>query len=167
MVDKIIDYTNYPDTMKRGGWGIDGSWTRWFDFLERCEYLERKFAVEAYEFIYSHENCHPCDSFKYASPFLCERVAQKSVAEAITLASSNVMALLSASVALIPLIVVSRMKNDDNETKNSRKLTDDEAPALTELANIASGESDSEDDEFTDATDATDATDVTDATDAV
>lgn len=152
MVDKIVDYRNYPDTMKRGeAWDyIAGSRTRWFDFLERCEYLERKFAVEAYEFIYSHENCHPCDSFKYASPFLCERVVPKTVSEAITLASSNVMALLSVSVALIPLMVVSKLKHEDDKTKNSKKLTNDEAPALTELANVAARESDAED-EFTDA----------------
>ena len=74
----------------------------------------------------------------------------KTVSEAITLASSNVMALLSVSVALIPLMVVSKLKHEDDKTKNSKKLTNDEAPALTELANVAARESDAED-EFTDA----------------
>lgn len=34
-----------------------------------CEFYERQMAKEAYEYIHSQENCHPCDSFKFNSPF--------------------------------------------------------------------------------------------------
>ena len=53
--------------------------------LSRCEYYERETARQAFEYVYSKPNCHPCNSFKLNSPFLCERTVRKTVGEVIAL----------------------------------------------------------------------------------
>jgi hypothetical protein len=76
-----------------------------FGLTPRCRFYEKKLAVEAFEFIYNHSDCHPCDSFKYAAPFFCVRRVKKSAAEAISLAASNTMAILGVLIAGIPPII--------------------------------------------------------------
>lgn len=71
----------------------------------RCEYYEKETSRQAYEYVYSKPDCHPCDSFKHNSPFVCERNARKSAAEIIALATSNCMAVLAACIAAAPVLL--------------------------------------------------------------
>lgn len=70
----------------------------------RCEYYEKEVARQAFEYVYSKPHCHPCDSFKVNSPFLCERTMHKSVAEVIALATSNALAVFAAFIAAVPIV---------------------------------------------------------------
>ena len=86
----------------------NGAWATTSDSFfgyPRCEFYERQMAKEAYEYIYSQENCHPCDSFKFNSPFHCEKTVRKTAAEIIALSVSNSMALMGALVAAAPLVL--------------------------------------------------------------
>mmetsp|Transcript_93 Transcript_93/g.342 ORF Transcript_93/g.342 Transcript_93/m.342 type:complete len:448 (-) Transcript_93:195-1538(-) len=71
----------------------------------RCPYFEKEVSRQAHEYIYSLDNCHPCDSFKFNSPFFCERQVYKTNAEIITLASSNAMALSAAIISITPMLL--------------------------------------------------------------
>ena len=71
----------------------------------RCEYYERETARQAFEYVYSKPNCHPCNSFKLNSPFLCERTVRKTVGEVIALATSNALAILAAFIACAPIVL--------------------------------------------------------------
>ena len=62
-------------------------------------------AKEAYNFIYSQKDCHPCDGFKFNTPFHCETETRKTAAEIIALSVSNSMALLGVLLALAPLVL--------------------------------------------------------------
>ena len=84
-----------------------------FGLTFRCKAYERALAVAAYEFIYSHDNCHPCDSFKHAAPFFCVKRVKKTVAEAFSLAVSNTMAILGVIIAAVPILFVSRKTSTD------------------------------------------------------
>ena len=79
----------------------------------RCEFYERQMAKETYEYIYSQENCHPCDGFKFNSPFHCEKTVKKTAAEIIALSVSNSMALMGALVAAAPLVLKMLTPEDD------------------------------------------------------
>ena len=94
----------------------------------RCGYYEKETSRQAFEYIYSLANCHPCDSFKYNSPFFCEKRTRKTTAEILTLASSNIMAVWGAMIALIPFVVLIYTKSKGKDTKLDRG--EDEAPAV-------------------------------------
>ena len=113
MEDRSIGMTPlYPKTttLSAHDWQNTVGLTRhdahsFFGLTPRCRFYEKKLAVEAFEFIYNHSDCHPCDSFKYAAPFFCVRRVKKSAAEAISLAVSNTMAILGVLIAGIPPIM--------------------------------------------------------------
>ncbi len=71
----------------------------------RCQAYERALAREAFEFMYSHSDCHPCDTFKYNSPFLCTREVRRGVLECVGLSIANSAALLGVLIALTPSIL--------------------------------------------------------------
>jgi hypothetical protein len=83
---------------------------------DRCSFYEKEISRQAYEYIYSYENCSPCDSFKYNSPFYCERNVHKGAAEIIALASSNAMAAMSFFVAVAPLVLVKFVVKDEESS---------------------------------------------------
>jgi hypothetical protein len=71
----------------------------------RCEYYERETVRQAFEYVYSKPNCHPCDSFKFNSPFVCERTVRKTVGEVIALATSNALAILATFITCAPIVL--------------------------------------------------------------
>lgn len=73
--------------------------------IPRCDFYERQMSKEAYEFVYSHENCHPCDGFKFNTPFHCETQVRKSAGEIIALSVSNTLALFGFLVAVGPALI--------------------------------------------------------------
>ena len=83
----------------------------------RCYFYEKEISRQAYEYIYSYENCFPCDSFKYNAPFYCEQDVHKGAAEIIALASSNAMALMSFFIAVAPLVLMKKSVMRDEETE--------------------------------------------------
>ena len=94
----------------------------------RCEFYERQMAKEAYEYIYSQKDCHPCDGFKYNTPFHCDTETKKTAAEIIALSVSNSMALLGVLLALAPLLL-RKLTCFADDTK-----TDEEQPAKEQPA---------------------------------
>ena len=80
---------------------------------ERCSFYEKEISRQAYEYIYSYENCSPCDSFKHNAPFYCERDVHKGAAEIIALASSNAMAAMSFFIAVAPLVLMKFAVKDE------------------------------------------------------
>lgn len=85
----------------------------------QCDFYEKQVALEAYEYIYSWTDCHPCDVFKYAAPYECQRHLKKSAAEIISLSVANTMALwglfVSAGAIVFSSAIFQRhfMKPDD------------------------------------------------------
>lgn len=73
--------------------------------IPRCDFYERQMSKEAYEFVYSHKNCHPCDGFKFNTPFHCERRVRKTAGEIIGLSVSNTLALFGFLVAVGPQMI--------------------------------------------------------------
>ena len=73
--------------------------------IPRCDFYERQMSKEAYEFVYSHESCHPCDGFKFNTPFHCESKVRKSAGEIIALSVSNTLALFGFLVAVGPALI--------------------------------------------------------------
>ena len=94
---------DFSETYGFYGTGI-GSADTYFG-APRCEYYERETARQAFEYVYSKPNCHPCNSFKLNSPFLCERTVRKTVGEVIALATSNALAILAAFIACAPIVL--------------------------------------------------------------
>ena len=94
---------DFSETYGFYGTGI-GSADTYFG-APRCEYYEKETARQAFEYVYSKPNCHPCDSFKLNSPFLCERSVHKSVGEVIALATSNALAILAAFITCAPIVL--------------------------------------------------------------
>ena len=91
----------------------------------RCPYFEKEVSRQAYEYIYSLDNCHPCDSFKFNSPFFCERQVYKTNAEIVTLASSNAMALSAAIISITPLLLACARHRKSNADTQSPAPDDD------------------------------------------
>ena len=73
--------------------------------IPRCDFYERQMSKEAYEFVYSHENCHPCDGFKFNTPFHCEKQVRKTAGEIIGLSVSNTLALFGLLIAVGPALI--------------------------------------------------------------
>ena len=94
---------DFSETYGFYGTGI-GSADTYFG-APRCEYYEKETARQAFEYVYSKPNCHPCNSFKLNSPFLCERSVHKSVGEVIALATSNALAILAAFITCAPIVL--------------------------------------------------------------
>jgi hypothetical protein len=92
----------------------------------RCEFYEKELSRQAFEYVYNTENCHPCDSFKFNTPFYCEKDVKKDVGEVIALASSNAMALMSFLVAIGPLLL---MKTRSSRSSHDEETAHGKAPA--------------------------------------
>jgi hypothetical protein len=92
----------------------------------RCEFYEKELSRQAFEYVYNTENCHPCDSFKFNTPFYCEKDVKKDVGEVIALASSNTMALMSFLVAIGPLLL---MKTRSSRSSHDEETAHGKAPA--------------------------------------
>jgi len=95
----------------------------------RCPYFEKEVSRQAHEYIYSLDNCHPCDSFKFNSPFFCERQIYKTNAEIITLASSNAMALSAAIISITPMLLACTKYVRPNKNKHQAPAPDDDLAA--------------------------------------
>ena len=95
----------------------------------RCPYFEKEVSRQAHEYIYSLDNCHPCDSFKFNSPFFCERQVYKTNAEIITLASSNAMALSAAIISITPMLLACTKYVRPNKNKKQAPAPDDDLAA--------------------------------------
>jgi len=93
----------------------------------RCEFYEREMARQGFEFIYSHENCHPCDAFKLNTPFHCETVVKKTDAEIIGLSVSNVMALLGGLTVIAPLVLGASIQSKKEEEEAGSSGEGDDA----------------------------------------
>ena len=83
--------------------------------IPRCDFYERQMSKEAYEFVYSHENCHPCDGFKFNTPFHCEKQVHKTAGEIIGLSVSNTLALFGFLIAVGPALVRALKIQEDTE----------------------------------------------------
>ena len=92
----------------------------------RCEFYERQMAEEAYNYIYSQKDCHPCDGFKFNTPFHCETKTRKTAAEIIALSVSNSMALLGVLLALAPLVL--KILTPKGDAGVDAKATDESEP---------------------------------------
>lgn len=97
-------------------WGVNDT----FFGYPRCEFYERQMAKEAYEYIYTLKDCHPCDGFKYNTPFHCEKKVRKTAAEIIALSASNSMAFMGICIAAAPLVFKFVMLARQDEGSSSR-----------------------------------------------
>jgi len=88
--------------------------------IPRCDFYERQMSKEAYEFVYSHENCHPCDGFKFNTPFYCEKQVRKTAGEIIALSVSNTLALFGFLLAVGPAL----LKLGDKGAKETRETNE-------------------------------------------
>jgi len=100
---------------------------KWRNGENRCEFYEREMARQGFEFIYSHENCHPCDAFKLNTPFQCETVVKKTAAEIIGLSVSNVMALLGGLTVIAPLVLGASIQSKKEEEEAGSSGEGDDA----------------------------------------
>ena len=95
--------------------------------IPRCDFYERQMSKEAYEFVYSHENCHPCDGFKFNTPFHCEKQVRKTAGEIIGLSVSNTLALFGFLITVGPALVRALKIQEDAEVSKDEKH---ELPAI-------------------------------------
>lgn len=72
---------------------------------ERCNFYEKQIAVEAFEYIFSWPNCHPCSIFKQNSPFFCERDVQKTWLNIFALSISNTLFVMGIMITWAPLLL--------------------------------------------------------------
>ena len=72
---------------------------------ERCNFYEKQVAVEAFEYVFSYPNCHPCDIFSQNSPFFCDRTVRKTWLNIIALAISNTLFLVGIMIAWAPILL--------------------------------------------------------------
>ena len=72
---------------------------------ERCNFYEKQIAVEAFEYIFSWPNCHPCDIFKQNSPFFCERHVEKTWLNIFALSISNTLFVMGILITWAPLVL--------------------------------------------------------------
>ena len=93
----------------------------------RCDFYERQMSKEAYKFVYSHENCHPCDGFKFNTPFHCEKQVRKTAGGIIGLSVSNTLALFGFLIAVGPALVRALKIGEDAEVAKDEKH---ELPAI-------------------------------------
>lgn len=100
---------------------------KWRNGENRCEFYEREMAKQGFDFIYSHENCHPCDAFKLNTPFHCETVVKKTDAEIIGLSVSNVMALLGGLTVIAPLVLGASIQSKKEEEEAGSSGEGDDA----------------------------------------
>ena len=85
----------------------------------------KQISAEAYEYVYGVDNCHPCDSFRYNSPFTCEKTVGIPVSTIIGLSFSNTMALYAFLLALGPLLgKLKRFKYLDDKDETNANDTD-------------------------------------------
>ena len=98
--------------------------TTFLGLSPRCTFFEKETSRQAFEYVYSHANCHPCDSFKFNSPFFCERQVYKTNAEIITLASSNAMALSAAIISITPMLLACTRYVRPNKNKKQAPAPD-------------------------------------------
>lgn len=62
----------------------------------------------AFELLFEKvEACHPCNTFKDNSPFVCTKSKGKTTLEILSLSVSNTLAAFSFLVALAPMILSS------------------------------------------------------------
>jgi len=94
---------------------------------QSCEFYEREMARQGFEFIYSRDNCHPCDAFKLNTPFHCETVVKKTAAEIIGLSVSNVMALLGGLTVIAPLVLGASIQSKKEEDEAGSSGEGDDA----------------------------------------
>ena len=72
---------------------------------ERCNFYEKQVAVEAFEYVFSYPNCHPCDIFSQNSPFFCDRTSRKTWLNIFALAISNTLFLVGIMIAWAPILL--------------------------------------------------------------
>ena len=72
---------------------------------ERCNFYEKQVAVEAFEYVFSYPNCHPCDIFSQNSPFFCDRTIRKTWLNIFALAISNTLFLVGIMIAWAPILL--------------------------------------------------------------
>lgn len=90
---------------------------------DRCPYYEKEMSRQAFEYVYGTENCHPCDSFKFNSPFYCEKKVHKGVLEIFALALSNSMAVSSLFIAAGPIVLLKFKAAEGDESENKSQST--------------------------------------------
>jgi hypothetical protein len=93
--------------------------------IPRCDFYETQMSKEAYEFVYSHENCHPCDGFKFNTPFHCEKQVRKTAGEIIGLSVSNTLALFGLLVAVGPALIRA-LKIGEGSEETERAVNENE-----------------------------------------
>lgn len=83
----------------------------------QCDFFEKQVALEAYEYIYSWPNCHPCDVYKFSAPYECTRVVSKDPTEILSLSVANTMALWGILVSAGAILFSSSyFQKSDEET---------------------------------------------------
>ena len=73
--------------------------------LTRSNFYEKQVAVEAFEYVFSYPNCHPCDIFSQNSPFFCDRAVRKTWLNIFALAISNTLFLVGIMIAWAPILL--------------------------------------------------------------